>query len=75
MSGGFAAGVRRVSKATKIVFATIGPASYDDAAGGKRAANSVIAQGADVILDDGRRRDLRLPAGDRDREGRPQGVV
>ena len=50
MSGGYAAGVRSVSKNTKIVFATIGPASYDDAAGGKRAANSVIAQGADVIL-------------------------
>jgi simple sugar transport system substrate-binding protein len=50
MSGGFAAGVRSVDKTSKIVFATIGPASYDDAAGGKRAANSVIAQGADVIL-------------------------
>ena len=50
MSGGFAAGVRSVDKTDKIIFATIGPASYDDAAGGKRAANSVIAQGADVIL-------------------------
>ncbi len=50
MSGGFAAGVRSIDKSSKIVFATIGPASYDDAAGGKRAANSVIAQGADVIL-------------------------
>ncbi len=50
MSGGFAAGVRSVDKKSKIVFATIGPAAYDDAAGGKRAVNSVIAQGADVIL-------------------------
>ena len=50
MSGGFAAGVRSVDKSSKIVFATIGPAAYDDAAGGKRVANSVIAQGADVIL-------------------------
>jgi simple sugar transport system substrate-binding protein len=50
MSGGFAAGFRSIDKKGKIVFATIGPASYDDAAGGKRAANSVIAQGADVIL-------------------------
>jgi basic membrane protein A len=50
MSGGFAAGVRSVDKSSKIVFATIGPAAYDDAAGGKRAVNSVIAQGADVIL-------------------------
>jgi simple sugar transport system substrate-binding protein len=50
MSGGFAAGVRSIDKTAKIVFATIGPASYDDAQGGRRAANSVIAQGADVIL-------------------------
>jgi basic membrane protein A len=50
MSGGFAAGVRSIDKSAKIIFATIGPAAYDDAAGGKRAANSVIAQGADVIL-------------------------
>jgi basic membrane protein A len=50
MSGGFAAGVRSVSKSTKIVFATIGPAAYDDAAGGKRVATSVIAAGADVVF-------------------------
>ncbi|MDX6568592.1 MAG: basic rane protein [Gaiellales bacterium] len=50
MSGGFAAGVRSVSKSTKIVFATIGPAAYDDAAGGKRVATSVIDQGADVVF-------------------------
>ena len=50
MSGGFAAGVRSVSKTVKIVFATIGPAAYDDAAGGKRVATSVIAAGADVIF-------------------------
>src|SRR5262249_35919303 len=36
MSGGFAAGVRSIDKSAKIIFATIGPASYDDAAGGKR---------------------------------------
>jgi basic membrane protein A len=50
MSGGFAAGVRSVSKTVKIVFATIGPAAYDDAAGGKRVATSVIAAGADVVF-------------------------
>jgi basic membrane protein A len=50
MSGGFAAGVRSVSKTVKIIFATIGPAAYDDAAGGKRVATSVINQGADVIF-------------------------
>ena len=50
MSGGFAAGVHSVSAKTKIVFATIGPAAYDDAAGGKRVATSVIAAGADVVF-------------------------
>jgi basic membrane protein A len=50
MSGGFAAGFRSVDKTSKIFFATISPSGYDDAAGGKRVANSVIAQGADVIF-------------------------
>jgi basic membrane protein A len=50
MAGGFAAGVRSISKTDKILFATIGPAAYDDAAGGKRVVNSVIAGGADVIF-------------------------
>jgi basic membrane protein A len=50
MSGGFAAGVRSVSKKTKILFTTIGPASYDDAAGGKRQAAALASAGADVIF-------------------------
>jgi simple sugar transport system substrate-binding protein len=50
MSGGFAAGVRSISPSTKIIFATIGPDKYDDAAGGKRVASSVIDQGADVLF-------------------------
>jgi basic membrane protein A len=50
MSGGFAAGVRSVDKASKIYFATISPTGYDDAAGGKRVAASVIDQGADVLM-------------------------
>src|SRR5438132_12500008 len=50
MSGGFAAGVRSVDKTSKIIFATVSPTGYDDAAGGKRVANSVIALGADVIF-------------------------
>jgi simple sugar transport system substrate-binding protein len=50
MSGGFAAGFRSIDKTSKIYFATISPTGYDDAAGGKRVANSVIAQGADVIF-------------------------
>lgn len=50
MSGGFAQGFRSVDKTSKIYFATISPTGYDDAAGGKRVANSVIAQGADVLF-------------------------
>jgi basic membrane protein A and related proteins len=50
MSGGFAQGFRSVDKTSKIYFATISPTGYDDAAGGKRVASSVIAQGADVIF-------------------------
>jgi basic membrane protein A and related proteins len=50
MSGGFAAGVRSVDKTSKIYFATVSPTGYDDAAGGKRVATTVIAQGADVIF-------------------------
>src|SRR6478736_6844493 len=50
MSGGFAAGFRSVDKSSKIFFATVSPTGYDDAAGGKRVADSVIAQGADVIF-------------------------
>jgi simple sugar transport system substrate-binding protein len=50
MSGGFAQGFRSVDKTSKIYFATISPTGYDDAAGGKRVAGSVIAQGADVIF-------------------------
>jgi basic membrane protein A len=50
MSGGFAQGFRSVDKTSKIIFATISPTGYDDAAGGRRVANSVIAQGADVLF-------------------------
>jgi simple sugar transport system substrate-binding protein len=50
MSGGFAAGFRSIDKTSKIFFATISPTGYDDAAGGKRVADSVIAQGADVLF-------------------------
>lgn len=50
MSGGFAQGFRSVDKTSKIFFATISPTGYDDAAGGKRVATSVIAQGADVLF-------------------------
>lgn len=50
MSGGFAQGFRSVDKTSKIYFATVSPTGYDDAAGGKRVATSVIAQGADVLF-------------------------
>ena len=50
MSGGFAKGFRSVDKTSKIYFATVSPTGYDDAAGGKRVATSVIAQGADVLF-------------------------
>jgi basic membrane protein A len=50
MSGGFAVGFRSVDKTSTIYFATVSPTGYDDAAGGKRVANSVIAQGADVLF-------------------------
>ncbi|HXH98614.1 MAG TPA: BMP family ABC transporter substrate-binding protein [Gaiellaceae bacterium] len=50
MSGGFAKGFRSVDKTSKIFFATVSPTGYDDAAGGKRVASSVIAQGADVLF-------------------------
>jgi len=50
MSGGFAAGVHSVNPKIKIRFAEIGPAAYDDSAGGKRVAQTLISAGADVIF-------------------------
>jgi simple sugar transport system substrate-binding protein len=49
-SGGFIAGARSVRKNVKFLRAQIGPAAYDDAAGGKRVAQTVIAAGADVFF-------------------------
>lgn len=50
MTGGYAAGAHSVNKSLEISFAQIGPEAYDDAAGGKRVAESMIATGADVIF-------------------------
>ncbi len=50
MEGGYIAGARSVNPKITIKIAQIGPASYDDSAGGKRVATSVIATGADVIF-------------------------
>jgi basic membrane protein A len=50
MSGGFAAGVHSVNPQVKIRFAEIGPAAYDDSAGGKRVAQTLMSAGADVVF-------------------------
>jgi basic membrane protein A len=50
MAGGYAAGVHSVNPKMPIAFAEISSAGYDDAAGGKRVATSMIADGADVIF-------------------------
>ena len=50
MEGGYIAGARSVNPKITIKTAQIGSASYDDSAGGKRVATSVIATGADVIF-------------------------
>jgi simple sugar transport system substrate-binding protein len=50
MAGGYAAGVHSINKKMPISFAEISSAGYDDAAGGKRVATSMIADGADVIF-------------------------
>jgi basic membrane protein A and related proteins len=50
MAGGYAAGVHSVNAKMPIAFAEISSAGYDDAAGGKRVATSMIADGADVIF-------------------------
>src|SRR5260370_35994696 len=48
MSGGFAAGVHSVNPKVKILVAEIGPAAYDDSAGGKRVAQTLMSAGADA---------------------------
>jgi len=52
-SAAFAQGVRATDPALRIVYAVIGPASYSDAAGGRRVTESVIGAGADVIFGQG----------------------
>ncbi len=49
-SGGYIAGARSVNPKIKILYAQIGQAGYDDAAGGKRVAQAVISGGADVFF-------------------------
>jgi simple sugar transport system substrate-binding protein len=50
MTGGFAAGAHSINPKLPIAFATISSAGYDDSAGGKRVATSMLATGADVIF-------------------------
>ena len=50
MEGGYIAGAHSVNPKITVTTAQIGSASYDDSAGGKRVATSVIADGADVIF-------------------------
>lgn len=50
MAGGYAAGVHSVDPKLPVLFAQISAEGYDDAAGGKRVATSMIAEGADVIF-------------------------
>jgi len=52
-SAAFAQGVRATDPALRIIYAVIGPASYSDAAGGRRVTESVIGAGADVIFGQG----------------------
>ena len=49
-AGGFAAGARSVNPSVKFLFSQVGQAAYDDAAGGKRVMQAVIAGGADVVF-------------------------
>ena len=49
-AGGFVAGARSVNPDMKFAFSQVGQASYDDAAGGKRVMQAMIASGADVVF-------------------------
>ncbi len=52
-SAAFAQGVHATDPKIRIVYAVIGPASYADAAGGRRVTESAIGAGADVIFGQG----------------------
>lgn len=50
MSSGFAEGVYSVDPEIEVLYTSVGPAAYADAAGGKAAVEQLIASGADVIF-------------------------
>jgi len=52
-SAAFALGVKATDPAVKILYAVIGPAAYDDKAGGKRVTDQLIGAGADVVFGQG----------------------
>jgi simple sugar transport system substrate-binding protein len=49
-AGGYCQGARSINKSVKFKYGRIGPASYADAAGGKRITQTVISAGADVVF-------------------------
>ena len=50
MSSGFAEGVYSVDPTIQVLYTSVGPAAYADAAGGKTATEQIIASGADVVF-------------------------
>ena len=50
MSSGFIEGVYSVDPSIQVLYTSVGPAAYADAAGGKVATEQVIASGADVVF-------------------------
>ncbi|HVM83884.1 MAG TPA: BMP family ABC transporter substrate-binding protein [Candidatus Binatia bacterium] len=52
-SAAFANGVHATDSSVKVLYAVIGPAAYDDKAGGKRVSDQLIGAGADVLFGQG----------------------
>jgi len=50
MSSGFVEGVFSVDPTIQVLYTSVGPAAYADAAGGKTATEQIIASGADVVF-------------------------
>ncbi|GAA3895474.1 BMP family protein [Leifsonia kafniensis] len=50
MAAGFAEGVYSVDPTIQVLYTSVGPAEYADAAGGKTATEQLIAAGSDVIF-------------------------
>src|SRR3984885_4440138 len=54
-SAAFAQGVKATDSGVKVLYAVVGAAAYSDVAGGRRATESVIGAGADVVFGQGDR--------------------